>query len=340
MTAPQEWPGRWRGGPVASTAVDGSEDLRHVVVQAMRAAWPDLGGAVTDVSEARRVVAAIPELGPPPEVGRVEDRVIEGATGDPMAIRITWPAEVPARSGPVPGRPVVVYLHGGGWVLCGLDTHDHLVRELANAVDAVVVAVDYRLAPEHPFPAAVEDAWVAIHYVAEHAAELGGDPGRLAVAGDSAGGNLAAVMALRCRDEAGPPLAFQLLICPVTDADLDRASYHQPEEFQFLTRAHMEWYWERYVDDPDLRRDPWCAPLRAGDLSGLPPAYVATAEHDPLRDEGLAYAERLAEAGCTVEHRCFEGLAHGFSNVSDFLPAAKEANDAIFAATRRALWRA
>jgi acetyl esterase len=236
-------------------------------------------------------------------------------------------------------RPVVVYLHGGGWVLGGLDTHDHLVRELTNAADAVVVSVDYRLAPEHPFPAAVEDAWVAVHYVAEHAAELGGDPGRLAVAGDSAGGNLAAVTALRCRDEAGPPLAFQLLICPVTDSDLDRASYHQPEELQFLTRAHMEWYWEHYLADPDHRQDPLCAPLRAGDLSRLPPAYVATAEHDPLRDEGLAYAERLAEAGCAVEHHCFEGLAHGFYNVSEFLPAAKEANDAIFAATHRALWK-
>ncbi|MHB8220704.1 MAG: alpha/beta hydrolase [Acidimicrobiales bacterium] len=307
------------------------------VVEAMRAVWPDLGGAVTDVTQARHMVAAIPELGPLPEVERVEDRVIDGPGGDPMPVRITWPLPTGGSGEPLPGRPVVVYFHGGGWVLGGLDTHDHLVRELTNAVGAVVVSVDYRLAPEHPFPAAVEDAWAATCYVAEHAVELGGDPRRVAVAGDSAGGNLAAVTAIKCRDEGGPPLAFQLLIYPVTDSDLNRPSYGEPEELQFLTRAHMEWYWDRYVSDPALRGDPRCAPLRTADLSRLPPAYIATAEHDPLRDEGKAYGDRLSEAGGIVEHHCFGGLAHGFSNVSEFLPAARVANDAIFTSTRRAL---
>jgi acetyl esterase len=324
--------------------VDELDPQTRTVIMAMRGLWPDLGGGVTDVGDARRAVEALPDLGAPPEVGRVETRLIEDGDGGPMRVRIVWPlgvqADARASVRHEPNLPVVVYFHGGGWVLGGLETHDHLVRELSNAVGAVVVSVDYRLAPEHPFPAAVHDAWAATCYVAQHAAELGADPGRVAVAGDSAGGNLAAVTALRAREERGPDLAYQLLICPVTDCDLERPSYREPDECFFLTRTHMQWYWDLYVADPARRTDPWCAPLRAEDLSGLPPAYVGTAELDPLRDEGREYAERMAASGGDVEHRCFAGLAHGFSNVSELLPPAAAANAAMFAAARNALERA
>ena len=215
--------------------------------------------------------------------------MIPGPAGE-LRVRVYTP-EV---DGPL---PVIVYFHGGGWVLYDLDTFNPICRDLANAAGAIVVAVAYRLAPENPFPAAVDDAYATVCWVAAHAGEIGGDGTRIAVAGDSAGGNLSAVMALRCRDEGGPALAFQLIINPVTDCSLDTASYHEFAEGLFLTHDQMRWYWDHYVADPAERTHPWASPLRADRPVGLPPALVFTAENDPLRDEGEAYAARLAESG-------------------------------------------
>jgi acetyl esterase len=206
--------------------------------------------------------------------------------------------------------PVVVFAHGGGWVLGTIDSHDPFCRALAAHTPAVVVSVDYRLAPEHPFPAAIDDVWAATQWVARHATQLGGAPERIVVAGDSAGGNLAAVAALRARD-AGLPLALQVLLYPVTDADLASSGYARYGEGLNLTRAKMRWFWECYLDGADATH-PHASPLRADDLSALAPALVLTAEHDPLTAEGEAYAQRLREAGVPVTVTQYDGQIHGF----------------------------
>src|SRR5579871_1847749 len=198
------------------------------------------------------------------EVARVEDRHIPGPAGD-VAVRVYTPA-----GGAAP-RPALVYYHGGGWVIGGIASHDGVCRALANAVPALVVSVDYRLAPEHPFPAAAEDAHAAARWVAEHAAEIGADPRRVAVGGDSSGGNLAAATALMARDRGGPGLAFQLLVYPVTDTAMDTASYRENADGYFLTRADMIWFFDHYLPRAADRTHPYAAPLRASDLRGLPP---------------------------------------------------------------------
>ena len=203
-------------------------------------------------------------LGVLPRVGRVEDRTIPGPAGD-LKVRILTPKDTV----PEP-RPILVYLHGGGWVLGNLDSHEGVCRALANAAGVIVVNVDYRLAPEHRFPAAAEDAHAALAWAAAHAAEIGGDPRRIAVGGDSAGGNLAAVACVMARDRSGPRLAFQVLVYPITDHDLDNESYRECAEGFFLTRAEMAWYWDLYVENPDDRWHPHASPCRAADLSGLP----------------------------------------------------------------------
>ncbi len=221
-------------------------------------------------------------------------------------MRIYTPREAPA-------LPLLVYFHGGGFVLGDLDSHDSICRNLALAADAVVVAVDYRLAPEHPFPAAADDCLAATRWAAARAAALGADPARIAVAGDSAGGNLAAVVALRLRDEGGPALRGQLLIYPVTDNHVEpTASMIANGEGYFLTREAMLFFDKHYLADPDHLAHPHFAVLRAPDLSGLPPAYVLTAEYDPLLDEGEAYAARLSAAGVAVEQVRALGVIHGF----------------------------
>jgi len=247
----------------------------------------------------------------------VEDRTIPGPAG-PLPIRVYRPSADA-------GLPVLVYFHGGGWVIGSLETHDGTCRELARGAGCVVVSIDYRLAPEHRYLAAADDCYAATQWVAEHAEELDIDPARIAVGGDSAGGNLGAAVSLMARDRQGPAIAHQLLIYPVTDADFDRGSYVDNALGYFLTRAGMEWFWNHYVPDPAERTQPYCAPLRAPDLSGLPPALVITAEFDPLRDEGEAFADRLKAAGVATRATRYDGMIHGFFSMGAIAPAAREA---------------
>jgi acetyl esterase len=265
------------------------------------------------------------------ELASVEDRTITGPAGA-IPVRIYRP------EGDDP-KPVIVYYHGGGWVIGGLDTHDGCCRAFASSVDAVVVSVDYRLAPEHPFPAPLEDALTALAWVHSHPGELGADTARIAVAGDSAGGNLAAVVAQLARDEGGPPLCFQLLIYPVTDHEFDSASMRDNAEGYFLTRAAMQWFYSHYLTHPSEGADPRVSPVRASDLSGLPPAFVITAEFDPLRDQGVAYATAMRDAGIPVAGRTYEGMFHGFISMIDWVEAGKVAFDDAVAAVRAAFGR-
>lgn len=227
-----------------------------------------------------------------------------------------------------PGLPVVVYLHGGGFVLGSLDSHDQLCRSLAVGVGSAVVAVGYRLAPEHPFPAAIDDAWSATRWVFERGPDLGVDVTRVAVAGDSAGGNLAAAIAqLAC--DAALALRSQVLIYPVIDRQLDRPSMVDNAEGYVLERADMEWFWQQYDPEGRAASDPTAVPLARGDLSGLAPALVITAEHDPLRDEGEEYAARLKDAGVATNVLRFDEVFHGFIQMPGLLSAADEATAAI-----------
>jgi acetyl esterase len=207
----------------------------------------------------------------------------------------------------------MVFFHGSGFVLCSLDTHDGLCRNLCAWAGCVVVSVDYRLAPEAKFPAATDDCLAATRWAAAHAAELNADPTRIVVAGDSAGGNLAAVTALRIRDEGGPKLCSQLLLYPVTDYHTPGTpSYAENAEGYGLTRATMEWFWDHYLEDPSQATHPHAAPLRAASLAGLPPAYIISAEYDPLRDEAEVYGARLREAGVRTDVVRVPGMNHGF----------------------------
>ena len=232
------------------------------------------------------------------------------------------------------GGGVVAYLHGGGWMMGTLESYDTPLRALANASGALVASIDYRLSPEHRFPAAVDDTLAGIRWLAAHAGELGGDGSRLAVAGDSAGGNLAAVAALRLRGEL--PLRAQALIYPITDSALDTPSYRDFAEGHGLSAASMRRFWSLYLDGADGRH-PDASPLRAQDLTGLPPAYVLTAEEDVLRDEAEAYAAALREAGVPTELVRWPGTIHGFFRWLAVATAAREAIDAVGAALRRAL---
>ena len=257
------------------------------------------------VAQARELILGMVALaGEPESIARVENRTVPGSAGQ-IPVRIYTPV------GTAP-FPVLVYFHGGGWVIGNLDTHDGICRSLANRVGCLVVSVDYRLAPEHRFPAAPEDCYAATRWLAEHAGSLGGDKGRIAVGGDSAGGNLAAVVALMARDRGGPKLAFQLLVYPATDTDFETRSYRENSEGYFLTRADMVWFWNHYAPRDEDRRNPYAAPLRAASLRGLPPALVITAEFDPLCDDGNAYAARLREDGVPVRLSQQDGLIHGF----------------------------
>jgi acetyl esterase len=243
------------------------------------------------------------------------------------------PLAIPAPHGVIPARiytpkkrreagalgPALVFFHGGGWVIGNLDTHDVACRKLAHEGELTVIAVDYRLAPEHKFPAAVEDAIAATGWIAAHAGELGIDASRLAIGGDSAGGNLAAVVALSARNSGGPAIAGQLLVYPATDFSMDQPSHSEPETSVLLTHSVIRWFRDHYFNGPDDGEDWRASPARAESFAQLPPAFVLTAGADPLRDEGAEYAERLREAGVAVTYRHFAGQFHGFFTMGKFL---------------------
>jgi acetyl esterase len=264
---------------------------------------------------------------------RVEDRAIDGPAG-PLAIRIYWPS-TGSEGAPA---PAVVFFHGGGFVTGDLDTHDGTCRQHAVGADAIVVSVDYRLAPEHPYPAAVEDAWAATRWVAEHAAGIGADATRLAVAGDSAGGNIAAVMAQRARDEAGPQLTFQLLWYPSTLWDPTLPSFTENAQALILDTKAVAAFSRWYAGDADMSNPPpGLAPGRAPNLADLAPAYIGVAGYDPLRDDGIRYGELLAAAGVPVEVHNAETMVHGYVGYAGVVPAATAAMDRGLAALRAAL---
>jgi acetyl esterase/lipase len=278
-------------------------------------------------------------LKPPAELlpdMRIEQRTVGYGELTDIPVRIYWPPSETEES-----LPIVVFYHGGGWAIGDLDTHDHVARAHAIGAKAIVVSVDYRLAPEHPFPAGVEDAWAALQWVGGHAAELGGEPSRIAVAGDSAGGNLAAVMALRARDAGGPPLAFQLLWYPVAVGDLSLPSFTENADAPLLnsevTSAFLTWYLPG-MDMSDPKALPTdLAPANAATLAGLPPAFIGTAEHDPLRDDGGKYAEMLAAAGVPVQLSNEPTMVHGYASLAMASPVAAEATDRGLAALKAAL---
>jgi acetyl esterase len=258
------------------------------------------------VAEARRQYEArIALMAPPAQVAKVAERCIDGPAGL-LKLRIY----TPAGRGPF---PLLMFFHGSGFVLCSIDTHDGMCRNLAAGIGCVVVSVDYRLAPEHKFPAGLDDCLTATRWAAAHAAELGIDPTRIMLAGDSAGGNMAAVTAIRIRDESGPTLCGQMLLYPVTDYHTPGTpSYAENADGYGLTRDTMEWFWGHYLKDPAEAENPYASPLRAPDLTRLPPAYVMSAEYDPLRDEAELYGERLRAARVPVEISRRPGMNHGF----------------------------
>ena len=287
------------------------------------------------VEAARRGLRELPRRPMHPDL-RVEDHRFDGPAG-PIPLRVYWPAGDET-------HPVTMFFHGGGFALGDLDTHDATAREHAVGAGSVVVSVDYRLAPEHPYPAAVEDSWAATCWVADNAGEFGADSSRLAVAGDSAGGNLAAVVAQLARDAArsgdGPGLAFQLLWYPSTMWDTSLPSFTENANAPVLDSAAMAAFTDWYAGHLDLTDPPaTLAPGRASDLSGLAPAYVAVAGHDPLRDDGVRYAELLADAGVEVELHNATTLVHGYLGYAGVVPAATEATDRGLAALHAALHR-
>jgi acetyl esterase len=237
--------------------------------------------------------------------------------------------------GPGP-HPALVYYHGGGWVIGDLHTHDGLCRSLTNAARCAVLSVDYRLAPESKYPVAVEDSYAALLWIAANADRLGIDRRRIAVGGDSAGGNLATVVALAARDRKGPRLALQVLIYPVTDHDLDTRSYVENATGYVLTREGMRWFWNHYLARDAQGREPYASPLRASSLAGLPPALVITAEYDPLCDEGEAYAARLRDSGVPVTLTRYPGMFHGFVRMTNILDKARTALDEIASSVQKA----
>ena len=278
------------------------------------------------VAAGREMFRAMQPQAPDLPVGAVVD-----ADADGVPVRVYRPVG----NGPF---PVVMMFHGGGWVLGDLDTADSQSREVCSGAGVVVVSVDYRLAPEHRCPAAAEDCYKATVWAARHAAEFDGDTSRLAVVGDSAGGNLAAVVAQMARERGGPNIVFQLLVYPVTDGRMDTASFRENAEGYLLTAESMRWFWNHYAPSEAERLDPRASPLLAADLSNLPPALVLTAQYDPLRDEGEAYADALAAAGTPAEKVRYDGLIHGFFGQTRTIAAARPAMERACAALRGALF--
>lgn len=280
----------------------------------------------TDARKAFDLLAQLPGGLTPEPVAKVEDRLIPGPAG-----RIRLRVYTPQGQAPF---PVLVFFHGGGFVIGSIESHDELCRALTNGVGCVVVSVDYRLAPEHKFPAAVEDCYAATTWVSQNAKDIGADSTHIAVGGDSAGGNLAAVVALIAKDSGRLPLSFQLLMYPTTDAAMSMPSVRENADGYFLTRADMVWFLSLYLRDDADRDNPRVSPLRAHTFHGLPPALVITAEFDPLRDEGEAYAAKLREAGVKVTSTRYGGMIHGF--VSMPFDQGKKAKQEVVSALRSA----
>jgi acetyl esterase len=280
------------------------------------------------VGEARQFIRQLfaPIQGEP--VKKVENRTID-VNSAKLPIRIY----IPEGNAPL---PVLVYLHGGGWVIGDLESYDPICRSLCNGAGSIVVSVDYRLAPEHKCPTPAEDCYAATKWVAANASLFGGDAKRMAVGGDSAGGNLSAVVAQMARDRGGPPLVFQLLIYPVTNHALDTASYRTNAEGYLLTKAAMEWFWGHYLNNTSEGANPYISPLRASNLANLPPALVITAEYDPLRDEGIAYAEKLRTAGNQIKLSNYPGMIHGFFTLGYVFDRGKDAVAEACGALRQA----
>lgn len=267
----------------------------------------------------------------PIDIAESRNLVMPGPAGD-LALRLY--RATPLEPGTL--QPVIVYFHGGGWVIGDLESHDTVCRELAARSGATLISVDYRLAPEHVFPAAADDAIAATKWVADNATDLGVDADRLAVAGDSAGGNLAAVAAIAARD-GGPKVAFQALLYPVTDFDLTRKSYAENGDKPPVKTETMAWFRDLYLAKPEDQKDWRAAPIHAADLSGLAPAFVMTAGYDPLRDEGRAYADALKAAGTPCTYKCYDGQIHGFLNMARINPQTFDAFAEVSAAIKAGL---
>ena len=281
---------------------------------------PGLGEGSPD--ESREIFAKTTSLLglPAPAVAKISEVQIPGPNGD-IRSKIIFPKSPAARSDSL---PILIYYHGGGWVIGSPETHIGETCFYASEANCIVVIPDYRLAPEHPFPAAPTDCYAVLEWVAENAHDIGGDANKIALAGDSAGGNLSAVVAQMARDRNGPRLALQLLIYPATRMGATTQSYKDFNEGYFLTGQAMDWFFNHYLKQPAQWDDPMASPLLAKDLTGLPPAYIMTAGFDPLRDEGKAYADRLREAGVPVDYVCYEGQIHGFVSMAGALDEGKQ----------------
>ena len=278
-------------------------------------------------TRAQNAEAMAAMAGPEQPVARVENRTIPGP-GGPIPVRVYWPMR---------GKtlPILVYFHGGGWVFGNINSVDRNCRVLANAAGCVVVNVEYRLAPENKFPAAADDAYAVVAYVAAHPGEFDADPARIAVGGDSAGGNLAAVACLMARERGGPRLVFQLLVYPVTDYDDNRPSLARNDGY-IITRKVLQYFWDHYVSSVAEARHPYASPLNAPRLEGLPPAFVITAECDPLCDQGEAYAHRLRQSGVPVTLKRYDGAIHVFFQMGAVIDSGREAVADAVAALRAA----
>jgi acetyl esterase len=302
-----------------------AEDVQALLDTFREQDIPKLNMLTVEQARAFHESVFTPAVEPEP-VGAVENRNVRGPTRD-IPVRIYKPEE----TGPF---PVLVFFHGGGWVLGNLDTHDSMARALSARSDCMVVATDYRRAPEYRFPAAIEDAYTVTRWVANNAEEIGADSERLAVGGGSAGGNLAAAVAQMARDKtiATPSIDYQLLLYPALDHTFETISYQQNATGYYLTEDQMAWFWNHYLPAGIGGRNAYASPLKARDFAGLPSAFVMTCGYDPLRDEGAAYAERLEEAGVAVEHVNYDGMIHDFVNMrelEDPYPNIARADDAL-----------